>query len=689
MIKKYLKRYIPFFKATPYVISGTWRHTGEIGRLLFIGKVVDMNYFQSLFFEEAEVKNLGEQYFWQLNSLVVNNKLSCELILISSTMENAQSNLFKSLNNELFLPTWLNSNAQLPLPINNKSSKSDLRRIKRNNLHHYISSDINEAENFFKNMYIPYITARHAESSIAMQWPKLKGLLQENKAEIIFVMNDQQTIAGMVIDYCDNIPRFWSIGIEGAKREWMDQGAIAACYYFSGLHLSKLGYSQVNFGLTKPFFNDGIFQLKRKWQPTITSASLSGFYLRHHFPQGQFSKFIEAFPFIHQQGDTLHGLVPFDDIPMQTLASKYKVNGLIINGVQCFLSHDSRKSTVASFTSDIPSEQEEQLEAAVHYFFSHNINLRSINHILIYGDENTDLLLKQALIMVGEKLSLNIHWLTLSSSEPLQQQEKSIIDRYMTLKPDLLIELSQQYFYPSEVWHLARKNKIQLLSLGALSAEAFYRCIYQNDLENTTKLIKVLTNKFEKADKIRITCPAGTDISMVMKRTILEKVLAKLKVIPWQSSHVRISQGILENSSKETFLTGQVSFLGIPRSVKGKFCTRTYVYPPHKLGNITDEISCKIEKGYVKELSGNQKILAQINQYSSTSNREVLHFCLGLLPTATFSGSLMEAERVFGSINLGFGQYPQHCDMISPKASIYLDEEAIFIDGKLVAAMTK
>ena len=35
------------------------------------------------------------------------------------------------------------------------------------------------------------------------------------------------------------------------------------------------------------------------------------------------------------------------------------------------------------------------LEATAHYFFTHNNNLRSIKRILIYGDENTDLLLKK------------------------------------------------------------------------------------------------------------------------------------------------------------------------------------------------------------------------------------------------------------------------------------------------------
>ena len=149
------------------------------------------------------------------------------------------------------------------------------------------------------------------------------------------------------------------------------------------------------------------------------------------------------------------------------------------------------------------------------------------------------------------------------------------------------------------------------------------------------------------------------------------------------------SEFILENSSKETFLIGQISFLGSPRTVSGKFCTNTYIFPPKQLGKITEWIGCEIKKGHIKKLSGSPKILTEINKYSSVSNRKVLHFCLGLLPPANFSGSLMEAERVFGSINLGFGQYPQHCDMVSPQASIYLDKQAIFIDGKLVNVTTK
>ena len=70
----------------------------------------------------------------------------------------------------------------------------------------------------------------------------------------------------------------------------------------------------------------------------------------------------------------------------------------------------------------------------------------------------------------------------------------------MAFKPTLLIEtLRSNIFTLARYGILQEKNKIQLFSLGALTAEAFYRCVYQNDLDKTTKLIKVLTNKFKKS----------------------------------------------------------------------------------------------------------------------------------------------------------------------------------------------
>ena len=64
-IKQYIKTHFPFFKATPYIIMGKWLHTGELGKILFVGKEVDLNYFQSLFFEQVTTQSLGKKYFWQ------------------------------------------------------------------------------------------------------------------------------------------------------------------------------------------------------------------------------------------------------------------------------------------------------------------------------------------------------------------------------------------------------------------------------------------------------------------------------------------------------------------------------------------------------------------------------------------------------------------------------------------------
>jgi len=92
----------------------------------------------------------------------------------------------------------------------------------------------------------------------------------------------------------------------------------------------------------------------------------------------------------------------------------------------------------------------------------------------------------------------------------------------------------------------------------------------------------------------------------------------------------------------------------------------------------------KIKKGNVVEINGCPHKSKILNKWFDGEPREIIHFLFGFNPGAKMSGKIMEAERVFGSISIGIGDYPFHTDGVIKNPSIILDDEVIEQDGSFI-----
>lgn len=92
----------------------------------------------------------------------------------------------------------------------------------------------------------------------------------------------------------------------------------------------------------------------------------------------------------------------------------------------------------------------------------------------------------------------------------------------------------------------------------------------------------------------------------------------------------------------------------------------------------------KIEKGNVTGINGHPKKSEILNQWFLGRTRDILHFCIGFNPGAELSGKILEAERVFGCISIGIGEYPFHTDGIIKSPSIVLNKEIIERNGSFI-----
>jgi len=123
------------------------------------------------------------------------------------------------------------------------------------------------------------------------------------------------------------------------------------------------------------------------------------------------------------------------------------------------------------------------------------------------------------------------------------------------------------------------------------------------------------------------------------------------------------------------FLPGQVSIQGRPTSMHGDFVADAFVFPPKELAKIAAPIRFSIERGCVVRAvgEGSDRLAPFV-----ASRPRVKHVSFGFLPGATFDGRLLEAERVPLSVTIGFGDFPNHVDVIASRPTVSLDGRSLF-----------
>jgi len=325
-----------FLRAYPIIISGTGLHCGEKIKLLYIGKEVHLEYWKKILFAEYDSPiELGKTYCWQLQSLINRNNDDFSFTIIESSLANMGAYLSKD---DYFIPLWLKSTVPLPLVAKNKSAKSDVNLLNKNKLTYHVSNDIAQAECFYKKMYLPYISSRFAKGSVFMKQSLLLSKIERKEAEILYVSQSNEILAGVVVDYESSIPKIWSIGVLDGEVQHLQLGVVGACYFYLGKHLFEKGYLRANFGYCRAFYNDGAFTLKRKWGITIEGGVKVGFLLKNPKRDTSINNFLKNNPFVYFKNAALHGVTFIDEQEQPTEQSskknQKKIKKLQLSGIK-------------------------------------------------------------------------------------------------------------------------------------------------------------------------------------------------------------------------------------------------------------------------------------------------------------------------------------------------------------------
>jgi hypothetical protein len=291
------------------------------------------SYLLDLAFGDSYRKRpVGRVWLWRLSRAVKEKGQGCALALIGVRGPYLR---FVNLANSFLIPTWVRGEVDIPFGssvLRNTSVKSDLRQIRKNQFHFSITKDPRHFHDFYHRMYVPYISAVHGRSAFIWPYEAMKSEL--DNCELLLVRKEGRSVAGILITYEKPTPRLWSLGVRDADRRQVKEGAVAALFYFSFMHLESNGYRVANVGLSRPFLDDGALRYKKKWGARIVGTSADCFVLKVLSDTPGACGFVGSHPFIFRNGDALSGAIFVDSASasspeeLQRIYQRYSIPGL-------------------------------------------------------------------------------------------------------------------------------------------------------------------------------------------------------------------------------------------------------------------------------------------------------------------------------------------------------------------------
>ncbi|QQS34877.1 MAG: aminopeptidase [Ignavibacteriales bacterium] len=197
------------------------------------------------------------------------------------------------------------------------------------------------------------------------------------------------------------------------------------------------------------------------------------------------------------------------------------------------------------------------------------------------------------------------------------------------------------------------------------------------DYNKISKLSVKLKGILEKGKHVRVTAPAGTDISFSIagRKSYASKGLFHAK---GESGNLPTGETFLapvEGTSNGVFVVdGSMAGLGLIKNVN---------------------IRIEVEKGYATKITGGtiaKKLKQQLDAVGKEA-RNIAEFGIGTNDSAKLSGILLEDEKVMGTIHIAVGNnvsmggsvnVPIHLDGVVKKPTVYLDGKLLMKDGVLL-----
>ncbi len=309
----------------------------------------------TIFGPAFRARYLGRTWLWNMQKAP---KAASDAALVFSDLD-APYLKFLRAERGMLIPSWIDGEAKLPRgPEKRRSSaaRTALRKIRQHSLEFEITHDQACLDDFYNNMYVPYITLRYGKSAYVE--PKERVQKYFNKGELLLMKNGESIGRD---DLLRGFPLLYgAIGVRDGNWEFVRNGAIVACYEFTFRRAEEKGCHTVNLSRARPFLNDGLLRFKKSWSFTISGAVSHKFLLRVVSDSHATRTFLENTPLIFEHCGELKGAVfvngetPLTLEKLREMGKEYLYSGM---SALIVLQLSPRTMTGESgFAPDLPTE---------------------------------------------------------------------------------------------------------------------------------------------------------------------------------------------------------------------------------------------------------------------------------------------------------------------------------------------
>lgn len=254
-------------------------------------------------------------------------------------------------------------------------------------------------------------------------------------------------------------------------------------------------------------------------------------------------------------------------------------------------------------------------------------------------------------------------------------------------KTDVWVEFNNQWLlYSTPYERVMEANKdIRYLCMVGMNVDMMIRTIGRVNLEPLREfMLKVRDLTFE-ARKMRVTTPAGTDVSFENSK-----------------NHPMSCDTGKADVPGVHFLSGQIGWAPLLETVNGTIVFDGSISPP--LGKLTQPVTLRVARGRVEKIEGGweaEQFETWLRSFDDKNMFRLAHICYGFNPGAKLTGNVLEDERIWGCTEWGMGYQSavdvppdgimakSHTDGICLNSSVWLDDTQFLDSGKVVHPTVK
>ena len=315
---KVIYKLIGIIRPDVWIMTGNEASSGQELGIIFAGLEIDKNYIRTLAFGDSYQEHpVGRKWLWAVRKVNDRQGQDCSLLVVEAPHCSAR---LSAKIKYLFIPSWVNGELDISVERSsifrsrNKSLQSDLRRIRKNNLHFEVTRNLSDLHNFYFNMYVPYTTRAHGDRSKIMTYGYVKAGFKKRGlfTDLLLVKENEECIAGILFRCRKDKAKLSTLGVKDGNPDYVGHGAIGAVFSFAIQYLADKGFTRIDLGGSRAFLKDGVLRYKRKWHQRISSKKGPAFLVKVLSQTEGLRGFLLNNPFAYQDTTELRGAVFVD-----------------------------------------------------------------------------------------------------------------------------------------------------------------------------------------------------------------------------------------------------------------------------------------------------------------------------------------------------------------------------------------